>query len=511
MSVSPRPRLARPLASLLAALLIAGAAPPLGAQADNVAPGRGSGATTRASDLSARIDAILERPALRRASWGIEVRDAASGRVLYSRAADRLFIPASNLKIVVAAAAAHHLPADYRYRTTLHGTGPVREDGTLAGDLVLYGRGDPLLSARYGGSRTAVFEAFADSLRARGIRRVSGQVVADQSFWDDDLVRGDWEAYDLRWWYAAPVAAIGFNDNSIDFRLEPGSAVGRPARITFQPQTEYVSLVNASSTVAVGRGRTIDLERLHGQGRVRAYGTIPANAGPTTEYFAVDNPARYAGTVLREVLERKGIVVDVDEVRVVTDPSASPADSAAVLAEHRSDPLPRVVGPILKNSQNWIAEQLLKTLGREVRGEGSWEAGLAVEREFLTQVVGVDSADVRLRDGSGLSAGNLVTPRALVRLLDYVHRTPGQALVKRALPVSGGEGSLQARFPELPGRVAAKTGYIGNVDSLSGFLTLRDGRTVIFSIIANQTGQPSWRMKAAIDDIVRAVELSGGR
>ena len=493
-------RLAARLALALSLLAPAGAGAQGARAADNVAPVPAGGATA----LAARIDSVLARPSLRRAEWGIEVRDAASGRVLYERGAGRPMIPASNLKLVVSAAAAHHLPADFRYRTSLYATGPV-EAGELRGDLVLYGRGDPLISGRYGGSRTAVFEAFADSLLARGVRRVAGRVVADQSHWDDDRLRADWDPYDLRWWYAAPVAALGFNDNSVDVRIEPASVAGRPPRISWLPRTDYVTVVNAATTVGRGRSRSFDLERLPGRGRIRAYGQLPVGSGADVEYFAVDDPARFAGTVFREVLERKGVVVAVDEVAVVTDPARSVSASAVPLVEHRSDPLPRVIGPILKNSQNWFAEQLAKTLGKELRGEGSWEAGLAVQREFLTRVVGIDSADFVLRDASGLSDQNRMTARALVRLLDYVHRTPGQEAVRRALPVAGGEGSLQARFPGLPGRVAAKTGYIGDVDALSGFLTLPGGRTVIFSIIANRSGQPSSRMKDAIDDVVRAV------
>jgi D-alanyl-D-alanine carboxypeptidase/D-alanyl-D-alanine-endopeptidase (penicillin-binding protein 4) len=211
------------------------------------------------------------------------------------------------------------------------------------------------------------------------------------------------------------------------------------------------------------------------------------------------------------VLESRGITVGRAEVRVVSDPARSPQRDAVPLAEHLSDPLPRVIGPILLNSQNWFAEQLVKTLGKEVRGEGSWEAGLAVESEFLTRVVGIDSTDFTLRDASGLSAGNLVTPGALVTLLRYVHRTPRQAVVRRSLPVSGGDGSLRARFPDLPGRVSAKTGYIGNVDSLSGFVRMANGREAVFSIIANKSGQTSARMKAGIDDVVRAVAGYRGR
>lgn len=485
-----------------AALLLATYAPGLPAQsADNVA--RSSASSTAVPALASRIDSILDRPALRRARWGIEVRDAGTGRLLYARDAARPVVPASNLKLVVTAAAAHHLPAGYRWRTTVHAAGEVR-DGTLEGDLVLAGRGDPLVSARYGRGRTAVFEALADSLLARGVRRVSGGVVADQSYFDTAYVHPDWDPYDLRWWYAAPVSALGFNDNAIDFRIQPGAAVGRPARITWAPESEYVRLVNATTTARRGAANTLDLERLP-DGRIRAYGQIALGAITTTEFFAVDHPARWTGTVFREVLERKGIAVGRREVRVVSDPSASVAGSAPVLAEHASEPLERVIQPILKSSQNWFAEQLAKTLGKELRGEGSWAAGLEVERRFLIDVVGADSADFVLRDASGLSDENRITPRALVALLRHVERTPRQAAVRRQLPVSGGEGSLEARFADLPGRVHAKTGYIGGVDSLSGFVRMRDGRWAVFAIVANQEGGSSGRMKNGIDDVVRAI------
>jgi len=495
----------RTLAALAAAAWTAACVPARAQETLNLAPPAASGTTGRAAGptLAARIDAILDRPYLRGADWGIEVRDAASDRVLYARAAGRPFIPASNLKLLVATTAAHHLDPGYRFRTTLYGTGPV-QDGVLRGDLVLYGRGDPLISRRYGRPSAAAWDELADSLLARGIRRVSGGVVADDSYFEPRHLHPEWDPSDLLWWYAAPVGALGYEDNAIEFHLDPG-AVGGPARVTWTPRSAYVVVENDAVTVAAGRPATADLERVAGTRRIRAVGQVPAGAGTDVEFFAVLSGAEYAGTTFREALERKGIAVGRSEVRVVSDSLQSPARGAAVLAEHGSDPLPRVIGPILLNSQNWIAETLLKTVGREVRGQGSWEAGIAVERDFLTRVVGIDSADFALSDGSGLSDRNRVTPRALVKLLGYVRRTPAMAVVRQSLPVSGREGSLRARLTDLPGRVAAKTGYIGGVDSMSGFVTTDDGRTVIFSIIANRTRQPSSRMKAGIDDVVRAI------
>ena len=504
------PRTFRTFAALAAAAWLAGAHAPVRAQQDaNLAPQAAPGTTegARAAALADRIDAILARPGLSGADWGIEVRDAESGRVLYARSAARPFIPASNLKLLVTATAAHHLPADYRYRTTLYATGPVR-DGVLQGDLVLYGRGDPLISTRYGRPLAWVWEALADSLLARGVRRVSGGVVADDSYFEAQHIRPDWNPYDLRWWYAAPVGALGYQDNSVEVHIAPGR-VGAPPIVSWTPRSDYVEVENRAVTVSPRRPSTVDLERGAGPRHIRVYGNVPGGAGGDVEFFAVSSGAEYAGVTFREALERKGIEVGREAVRVVADSMLSPARGATVLAEHRSDPLPRVIAPILLRSQNWIAETLLKTVGREVRGEGSWDAGIAVERDFLTRVVGVDPADLALSDGSGLSENNRVTPRAFVKLLDYIHRNPAMAVVRQGLPVSGREGSLQTRLTDLPGRVSAKTGYIGGVDSLSGWVVTNDGRTVLFSIIANRGG-PSARMKAGIDDVVRAIAATPG-
>jgi D-alanyl-D-alanine carboxypeptidase/D-alanyl-D-alanine-endopeptidase (penicillin-binding protein 4) len=506
-SVVPRRLLAALLLAPWGTAALAAQTPRAGNVADS--PSHATSAPARTA-LAQRIDAVLARSALSRVTWGIEVRDAADGTVLYARNAARPMVPASNLKLIVTAAAAHHLDPDYRFRTSLYAAGPV-VDGVLQGDLVLYGRGDPMISDRYFPTKTAVFESMADSLRARGIRRVTGGVVADESWWDGEHVREDWDPADRLWWYAAPVSALGFNDNSIDFRILPGTSAGAPARITAEPASGAYRLQNATRTVARGGARTLDFERGTGPGAVRAVGQIPLGAAADVEYFAVDDAARWTGTVFRETLERAGIDVARDEVRVVSDPAASISASATALVEWRSPPLAQAIGPVLLKSQNLFAETLVKTLGREVRGRGSWEAGLGVEREFLTGVVGVDPAEFVLRDGSGLSDRNRVSPRALAQVLAYVRRTPAQDVVRRQLPVSGAaEGSLRERLTDLRGRVAAKTGYIGGVNSLSGYLTMPDGRELIFVVIGNGEASQADRIRA-IDDVVRAVAAEGGR
>lgn len=449
--------------------------------------------------LARRVAAVLDTGALARVHWGIALHDVATGRPLWGRNAERLFVPASNLKLVVAAAAAHHLGADYRYRTGFLAAGPVR-DGVLEGDLVVYGRGDPTLSGRYQPDMLTLFRAVADSLRAHGVERITGGIVADVAHWPHEPQHGDWERYDLNWWYAAPTGPLGFNDNAIDFRVAPGEP-GRPAAITWLPRSRSFTFSNRTRTVATGGEHTLDFDRVPGTDSIFAYGDIPVGRAPRTESFAVRDPALYAVTVLAETLVAAGIAVRPELARVVRGVAG-----ARPLFELRSPPLPQLIGPVLQTSQNWFADQLLRTLGREVDGTGSWAAGSRVASRFLVEVVGLDTSAFRLRDGSGLSGANLVTPHLLAALAGWIAREPNQRVVLDALPVgAAATGSLRQRFPDLPGRVRAKTGSIRNVDALAGIVRTDSGREVAFSVVANGTGLPGARVRTAIDEVVRIV------
>ena len=439
---------------------------------------------------------------LARAHWGVAVWDLSAGRWVARHAADRYFIPASNLKLVVSATALERLGTDYEWRTSVYGTEPIGPGGVLNGDLVLYGRGDPNLSGRFAPSMTAIFETLADSLAARGLDRVTGSLLADESFWDADYVRGDWASYDLLWWYAAPVGALGFNDNSIDFHIRPAQSVGEPPVVEGEPASSFYTLENRAVTGPRGAETTFDLTREPGTNHVVAYGTLPIGAEPDVEYFSVVDPAGWAGTVFREVLSRRGIEID-GPVRTITRPADSPvaAGDTTLLTSQVGPPLTSVVDAVLGRSQNWHAEQLLKTIGKEIDGEGSWLAGLEVERRTLA-ALGVDTTAFFLRDASGLSSANLVTPEAVVTLLAAMRERPSSEAFRSALPVATESGSLRRRFGGTPaaGRVRAKTGYIENVYSLSGYLTTLQGVEYAFSVIVNQTAGES--AVEAIDRLV---------
>jgi D-alanyl-D-alanine carboxypeptidase/D-alanyl-D-alanine-endopeptidase (penicillin-binding protein 4) len=439
---------------------------------------------------------------LARAHWGIAVWDLGAGRWVARHEADRYLVPASNLKLVVSATGLELLGADYAWRTSVYGTAPIGPGGVLDGDLVLYGRGDANLSGRFAPSMTAIFEGLADSLAARGLGRVTGALLADESLWDADYVRGDWAGYDLLWWYAAPVGALGFNDNSIDVHIRPAERVGDPPVVEGEPLSSFYTIENRAVTGPAGGKTTFDLTREPGTNHVIAYGSLPLDTEPDVEYFAVVDPAGWTATVFSEVLARRGIEIE-GSVRTISRAADSPvaAGDTVALAAHVGPPLARVVDAVLGRSQNWHAEQLLKTIGLEVEGEGSWAAGLEVERRTLA-ALGVDTTAFRLRDASGLSSANLVTTQAVVSLLRAMRGRPGSAAFYAALPVAAETGSLKRRFTDTPaaGRVHAKTGYIENVYSLSGYLTTLQGAEYAFSVIVNQTAGES--AEAAIDRLV---------
>lgn len=463
--------------------------------------------------LARAIDARLDAKPFDRQLWGVALVDAA-GRTVFGRNADRLFIPASNTKLVASAVAAALLPGDWTVPTSVYGTGPVR-DGVLAGDLVLYGRGDPTFGARcYATDTTEAgacdrdvlsrFRTLADQLAARGLRSVQGDLVGDGSWFTGPLLHPSWEWTDLYWWYAAPVSGLGVNDNSVDLHYAPAATEGAPATITVFPAWAEVTLENRTRTIPAGGTSTIDFFREDGTGRIIATGDVAAGSTPGTEYVALPDPDRYAALALRTALAERGIAVRGTTRSTVDSLAYAAARAAGPLAEVTGRPLRDWIFPILNTSQNWYADMLLKQLGRRFGTSGSFAGGVATARRFLVDSVGIDSTEIALSDGSGLAANNLVSPHAFTQLLRYIRAHPGWGTFMAGLPQSGNTGSLKSRFVGTPvaGRVRAKTGSISRVNTLSGYVDLPDGRYLTFSVMANHHAQPAKSILAQIDSVV---------
>jgi D-alanyl-D-alanine carboxypeptidase/D-alanyl-D-alanine-endopeptidase (penicillin-binding protein 4) len=471
--------------------------------------------------LDQRIGALLDAPPFNRATWGVYAVDD-RGRVLFSRNAERWFVPASNTKLVVSAAATVLLPADYRVRTGLFVFGTLR-DGVLEGDLVLYGRGDPTFSTRCysidtlaaGACDSAAtrIAALADSVVARGVRRITGRVVGDGSYFEPTLVHPQWSLFDALWYYAAPVSGLTYNDNSIDFLITPGPTVDTPPAITGSPDDGLWTLENRARTGPANGGSSVvdGFFRHPGTWDYWAEGTAALGRRPWTESVAVPDPNLFTARALAAALRARGVAVDGGASSTTDSLAFRAGRCCSPLVEAVGRPLPDLLFPILNSSQNLFAETLLKLLAREVAGSGSWEAGLQVERRFLVDSVGLDSTAFSLDDGSGLSASNLVTPAAFTALLRYMAGHPKAAPFLAAMPRSGARGSLRRRFVGTPleGRVVAKTGSIARVHTLSGYIERPNGGRITFAVMVNGQAIPDRLVLSQIDSVV--VMLGGGR
>src|SRR5688572_426749 len=377
------------------------------------------------SSLRTDLEQILNRPRWNGDRWSVMVVSLDRGDTLFAHGADEKLAPASNMKLFTTAAALYYLGPDYRYNTFLMATGPV-QDGVIAGDLVVYGTGDPTFSDRFG-NRAAVFQAFADTLTALGIREVRGDIIGDGSYFQGTGAGEGWQESYMNAAYAASAGALSFAENVAMLQIRPGAQVGWRPEVELVPGGEGVAIVNQATTVA-GRGTNIHAARVAYDGPIAIRGHISRGSAPVLRSVPVSDPARFAAAAFREVLSRQGITV-TGAVRSVSIEAESPVtgrsvfapalDSRApvrVLAVHTSEPLLQILEIINKRSHNLMAEQVLRTVGRVAVGEGSVEGGRRAIQHMLERE-GHSPNAVTMYDGSGLSVLNRASAAGIVDLL----------------------------------------------------------------------------------------------
>ena len=458
--------------------------------------------------LRAAVDAVLDQGSYGRAEWAVLVVSLDRGDTLVARNAHTALSPASNMKVLTSAAALHHLGPDYRWTTWVLADGPVR-DGVVDGDVVLYGTGDPGIADRFFESRGTVFEQLAEDLRAAGIREIRGRIVGDGSRFSGDLRADGWEADDLNEWYAAPSGALSYNENVLSMRVSPGTP-GRPPIVGSIPEHSGLPVRNEALTVSGVARPPLALLREHPDEPVLVYGEIRAGGPDVWRQMTVTDPALFAAHGFTHVLREEGIVVRGDPTSIreggtsivgsarVLGPDEE--DSPTVLALHRSPPLSTYLRAVNQRSHNLYADLLLKTLGWELEGEGSFEAGGRVVRDWLVDA-GVPTTGLRVLDGSGLAPENRISAATLVGAIEATSRGPGWDAFWESLPEAG-DRTLNRRMRSTPaaGNLRAKTGTINRVSSLSGMVRSADGERLAFSIIGNQL--PSERGAKRLEDRV---------
>lgn len=493
------------------------------------------------NSVGKRIDAVLSSPDLGRGFWGIEVVSLEDGKVLYAQNADRLFTPASNTKLFTTAAALALIGPGYVFRTTVETSGTLDKYGRLSGDLVLVGRGDPNLSGRElpyelrtqrNDHPIQVLEQLADALVQKGVKYVDGDVIADDSYFAFERYGEGWSQDDLVLADGAPVSALTINDNVIFVNILPADRAGERAFVSITPFADYYQVDNRIITTPAGTGQKVFINREPGSTHLTLWGNMPLDGAGANEALAIEDPAEFAAALFRQLLANRGIAVygrqktrhtELASLSTMTVTASAPArggdesspvlmNQPLVLASHESQPLIQDVRVVNKVSQNLHAEIMLRLLGREKGTAGTIEGGLEVLRGFLNQA-GISSDQYVFYDGSGLSRQNLVTPDAVVKLLEFADKQSWGASFRDTLPVAGTDGSLADRFVSLDPRahVFAKTGSLGGVKALSGYATTIKGKQVAFSILSNNFNLPNKHVTDTIDSLVEAIVNDDGK
>ena len=478
-----------------------------------------------AAGLPETIQKLLDsNAAARTAFWGILIVDLSSGKTLYELNPDHFFVPASNAKLFATALALNRLGPGFTFQTRVLAGAAPDANGRIAGPLRLVGGGDPNLSARsipyrtgpISGNPLEAIEDLADQIASRGVKRVDGGIVGDDTWYVWQPYAVGWSVDDPQSDDGPPISALTLSDNALTLTIHPGAAAGDLAALSFNPPIEFYRIENRVRTVPAGSPRSVHFKRIPGSRDAQLWGTIPLRDRGLEMQISVEDPAEYAARALKTALEARGITVAgecaarhlfPDEVSDLTQaPGPPPAPDGVELARRVSAPLLEDLRITAKVSQNLHAELALRAAARAKRNVGSFEAGMEEMKAFLTEA-GIDSGAWHLMDGSGLSRLDLVTPAAVVKLLRFIYDSSARDNFLSILPVGAQDGTLSSRFGETPaaGRVHAKTGSLSHVSALSGYIERADGTWVAFSILVNNFNSRTPDIRGVMDRICNLI------
>lgn len=448
--------------------------------------------------LADEIEQLITSPEGGQALWGIYVQDLSTGRTLYSHNANVPMIPASNQKLITTGAALEALGGDYRYQTTLYFEGEV-EGTTMQGDLILEGSGDPTFGSAEIRGRDPL-RAWAQSLAAMGVTRFEGEIIGDDDAFDN---RPYAEGWDIDYVTSQSSRSIGisagglsYGDNVIEVKVRSGG-VGDPPIVETRPPG-YLTFKNQATTSSRSRGWALDIDRLVGTETVNLTGSLPRSYRGTI-FMPVTNPTKYTLHAFRHYLEQAGIEVEAELIDIDDREEELDYEEAEPLFVHLSPPLSEILAVLNKESNNFYAEQVFRSFGWGGSAEGS-------ERRVkdLLSRAGADPSAISIRDGSGLSRKDLITPEAMAKLLAFMYEHSEQEVFTGSLARGGeSETTLRYRLSGVP--VQAKTGSLEFVRTLSGYAQTPDGRTLAFALFANNYTVPSYRITQMIDRIVRTL------
>ena len=469
--------------------------------------------------LEEKIDQRITDADLGSPGISILVQASDTGCILYDRNAKKALKPASCNKIHTGAAALYYLGKDFRYKTPLYITGRIKGK-ILQGDLVVKGSGDPTISGRFGKDKmdlVYIFRNWAKALKKLGIHKIEGNIIGDDDYFDDDYFGMGWPSKERGEWYCAEISALSFNDNCVDVHWTGAKRSGKPASYKLNPKTPYIKFLNQVVTGEKGSQKRSNFIRKDKMNVVIGRGSVPVKE-KMTDWCSVYNPTLYFVTILKQTLEEEGLKVLGVPVDLDNHPAKKKTlqkdQPTTIVATYESPPLMTILDILHSHSQNFYAEQLIKTLGRRVKEEGSFSAGAKAIEEFLRKERLWENGCV-IVDGSGLSYLNRVSPTQLVNILRYIRKksywkdylnTFSRGQTKGHLRDSFAEGPEQKRVAP---RIYGKRGYIGGVVGLTGVVYNEEGKEIFYSILINGYNAPLQKVRKLANSI--AFELARSR
>jgi D-alanyl-D-alanine carboxypeptidase/D-alanyl-D-alanine-endopeptidase (penicillin-binding protein 4) len=450
-----------------------------------------------------KLKAILSEPILHSVHVGMELELLGSRKVIFSYNAHQSMIPASNLKILTTGCTLLNFGPNYRFTTFVMGNG-IDNHGILQGDLILKGSGDPTWNTDFYPTATTPLEKLADVLKEHGLKEVAGDLVVDDSIFSREFTgigwkkRYEWEDY------ASQIAGVSLNYNQVLVSVLPGKAIGDPVQVEVYPPNDVLHVINHASTTS--GYSALYIHRQQRENQVEISGHLSRNNRGVSFSFNIFNPPLFVGSVFKEILAQKGIHV-LGHVREIRSYEMGKISGDPIWAEIQSPPLLKIVRFLNKNSINFLAEHLFRALGAHLYGKGSLLSGKEAVCSCLSSLH-VSYKKLVMKDGSGLSDLDRVTPHMLVSFLQAIATKKAGIFLKSTFPKGGVDGTLQYRLNGV--KVQAKTGAIRHVSSLSGYLTTRYGQTVVFSIILNNFSFSADEADILIDKMVRAIADARG-
>ena len=439
------------------------------------------------------VETILGNSCLRKQNFGIKIHSLQRNKTLYSVNSNRLFAPASNVKLLTTAMALKRLRPEYRFKTGLYATTPVGGE-TLRGDIFIKGFGDPNLVSEQ-------MWLLVKELKNIPLRKVHGDIIADASFFDNNLRVKTWKKGGVEA-YNAPLGALSFNFNTVTVHINPGEKPGDRPVVVVDPNIEFIRVDNRARTVSKSKRSRLIVNRIDrgGHNEITISGVVSVNHARETYYLNITRPAYYAASVFKEYLRQEGVEV-TGKVRVGFVP-----EGAYEVLSHSSMPLSLILRGLNKFSNNFVAEQILKTIGADIYGSpGTTLNGLRAMDEYM-QSLKYKPEGFSILDGSGLSRQNRLSPDQIVSVFQDMYADLGvYPEFISALGVMGRDGNVLKRMNghNSAERARVKTGTLNSVSALSGYFQSADGERFAFSILMNDLKCSNGQAKRLQDRIVR--------